>query len=152
MCSSDLGVGAALVQGELVAGDVRVADGTVAEVGLAPGRAGWIAVPGFIDLQVNGFAVIDFLSASAADYATAGAALLGVGVTASQPPFITAPEPVLLEALRALPLAESRPRIVGAHVEGPFIAEERLGTHPRSYRRDPDAELLDRLLDTTRVS
>ena len=58
----------------------------------------------------------------------------------------------MLDALRALPTNGGGPRIVGAHVEGPFLSEERLGTHPREHRRDPDLALLDRLLDAGRVT
>ena len=147
-----LGVEAALVRGELVPGDVEVDDGVVVSVGLAGGRRGCVAVPGFVDLQVNGFAGVDFLSASTADYDRAGAALLEGGVTAFQPTFITAPESAMLDALRAMPPNGSSPHVVGAHVEGPFLSPERLGTHPREHRRDPDLELLDRLLDAGRVT
>ena len=147
-----LGVEAALVRGELVPGDVEVEDGVVVSVGLAGGARGRIAVPGFVDLQVNGFAGVDFLSASTADYERAGAALLEGGVTAFQPTFITAPESAMLEALRAMPPNGMSPRIIGAHVEGPFLSPERLGTHPREHRRDPDLALLDRQLDAGRVT
>jgi len=147
-----LGVEAALVRGELLPGDVEVEDGVVVAVGLANGARGCVAVPGFVDLQVNGFAGIDFLSASTADYERAGAALLEGGVTAFQPTFITAPEGAMIDALRAMPPNGTIPRVVGAHVEGPFLSPERLGTHPREHRRDPDLALLDRLLDAGRVT
>ena len=58
----------------------------------------------------------------------------------------------MLDALRAMPANGSSPRVVGAHVEGPFLSPERLGTHPREHRRDPDLALLDRLLDAGRVT
>jgi N-acetylglucosamine-6-phosphate deacetylase len=147
-----LGVEAALVRGELIPGDVEVEDGVVVSVGLAGGARGRVAVPGFVDLQVNGFAGVDFLSASTADYERAGVALLEGGVTAFQPTFITAPESAMLEALRAMPPNGMSPRVVGAHVEGPFLSPERLGTHPREHRRDPDLALLDRQLDAGRVT
>jgi N-acetylglucosamine-6-phosphate deacetylase len=147
-----LDVEAAIVRGELVPGDVDVVDGVVAAVGLSTGARGRVAVPGFVDLQVNGYGGVDFLSASAADYEVAGAALLEGGVTAYQPTFITAPESALHEALRAVPSNGSFPRVVGAHVEGPFLSPERLGTHPLEHRRDPDLDLLDRLLDMGRVT
>ena len=147
-----LDVQAALVRGELVPGDVEVEDGVVVDVGLPTTARGCIAVPGFVDLQVNGFAGVDFLSASTSDYDRAGAALLEGGVTAYQPTFITAPESALLDALRAMPANGSAPHVVGAHVEGPFLSPDRLGTHPLEHRRDPDVALLERLLDAGRVS
>jgi N-acetylglucosamine-6-phosphate deacetylase len=147
-----LGVEAALVRGELIPGDVEVEDGAIVSVGLAGGIRGCVAVPGFVDLQVNGFAGVDFLSASTADYERAGAALLEGGVTAFQPTFITAPESTMLDALRAMPRNATLPHVVGAHVEGPFLSSERLGAHPREHRRDPDLALLERLLDAGRVT
>jgi len=142
-----LGVEAALVRGELVAGDVDIEDGVVVDVGLAGGARGRIAVPGFVDLQVNGFGGVDFLAAATEDYQRAGEALLHTGVTAYQPTFITAAEATIVDALRALPVSGARPRILGAHLEGPFLSPERLGTHPQSHRRDPDLDLLERLLE-----
>lgn len=147
-----LNVEAAIVRGKRVQGDVEVADGRVIAVGLAPGRSGHLAVPGFIDLQVNGFAGVDFLAATTDDYNRAGEALLRTGVTAYQPTFITAAESDLIEALRAMPSNGSLPRIIGAHVEGPFLSPERLGTHPQLHRRDPELDLLDRLLESGRVT
>jgi N-acetylglucosamine-6-phosphate deacetylase len=147
-----LDVEAALVGGALVRGDVEIDDGVVVEVGLAGGSRGRIAIPGFVDLQVNGFGGVDFLAASGADYAQAGEALLQTGVTAFQPTFITAAEGTILDALRAMPPNGSTPHVIGAHLEGPFLSPERLGTHPFEHRRDPDLELLDRLLDVGRVT
>jgi N-acetylglucosamine-6-phosphate deacetylase len=144
-----LGVGAAVVRGELVQGDVEIDGGVVAAVGLAGGGSGRIAIPGLVDLQVNGYAGVDFLAASRADYERAHEALLEGGVTAYQPTFITAPESTLLEALAEVPAS---PQVIGAHVEGPFLSPERLGTHPRESRRDPDLALLQRLLDAGPVT
>ena len=147
-----LDVQAALVRGELVPGDVEVVDGTIVDVGLAGGTPGRVAVPGFVDLQVNGYGGVDFLAASTSDYDIAGAALLEGGVTAYQPTFITAPESAIVESVRAMPSNGSFPRVIGAHIEGPFLSPDRLGTHPREHRRDPDLALLDRLLDAGRVT
>ena len=83
-------------------------DGVVA--GVALGRAGrGIAVPGFVDLQVNGFGGVDFATADAAGYRRAGEALLETGVTAFQPTIITAPEDDLVAALREVPVDGDRP-------------------------------------------
>jgi N-acetylglucosamine-6-phosphate deacetylase len=147
-----LGVGAALVDGALVPGDVEVADGKIAAVGLEAGNGNGLASPGFVDLQVNGFAGVDFFSADADGYRRAGQGLLECGVTSYQPTFITSPEEQLVAALAEVPTNGAAPRVLGAHLEGPFISPQRLGTHPAGARRDPDGELLERLLSAGHVS
>jgi N-acetylglucosamine-6-phosphate deacetylase len=143
-----LGVEAAFVDGVLVPGDVAIEGDRVSAVGLEQNGGQGIAVPGFVDLQVNGFAGIDFLGADAGGYATAGDALLETGVTAYLPTLITSTEDDLVGALRAVPATSPRgPRILGVHLEGPFLSPLRLGTHRPGGRRDPDPALLDRLLD-----
>jgi N-acetylglucosamine-6-phosphate deacetylase len=146
-----LGVEAALVRRELVPGDVEIVDGRIGRVGLPSSNGKGIASPGFIDLQVNGFAGVDFLDAAVADYRVAGEALLETGVTAFLPTFITSPEEQLVSALAEMPNGSAGPHVLGAHLEGPFLAPERLGTHPEAARRDPDVELLERLLDAGSV-
>jgi N-acetylglucosamine-6-phosphate deacetylase len=114
--------------------------------GVESGNGRGIASPGFVDLQVNGFGGVDFAAADIAGYARAGEALLEVGVTAYLPTLITAPVDSLEAALREVPCGAPGPRILGAHVEGPFLAPERMGTHTLSSRRDPDPALVERLL------
>jgi N-acetylglucosamine-6-phosphate deacetylase len=140
-----LGVEAALVEGVLVPGDVEVDDGRIAAVGLAGAGRG-IAAPGFVDLHVHGFGGVDFSNADAAGYRRAGEALLETGVTAFQPTFVTAPEDELVASLAEVPRAAVGPRVLGSHLEGPFLSPARLGMHPEAARRDPDRELLERLL------
>jgi len=140
-----LGVEAALLAGRLVPGDVAVDGGRITAVGLGGAGRG-IAAPGFVDLQVNGFAGVDFLSADAAGYDAAGEALLETGVTGYLPTFITSGEDELTAALGAIPVRGRGARVLGAHLEGPFISAHRLGTHPRDRRRDPDPILLELLL------
>jgi N-acetylglucosamine-6-phosphate deacetylase len=141
-----LGVEAALVDGRLVRGDVEIADGRVAAYGLSSPNGRSLAAPGFVDLQVNGFAGVDLLDADAGGYRRVGDALLETGVTAYLPTFITAPEEQLLAALREAPAGSDGPRILGVHLEGPFLSPRRLGIHPAAARRDPDVDLLERLL------
>jgi N-acetylglucosamine-6-phosphate deacetylase len=141
-----LGVEAAVVDGRRVRGDVEIVDGRVAAYGLTSPNGRGLAVPGFVDLQVNGFAGIDFFEADRESYRKAGEALLETGVTAFLPTFVTAPEEQLLAALREVPAGTDGPRIPGVHLEGPFLSPLRLGIHAPGARRDPDVELLERLL------
>jgi N-acetylglucosamine-6-phosphate deacetylase len=147
-----LGVQAALVEGLLVPGDVEILDGKVGRHGLATRNGHGVAAPGFVDIQVNGFGGVDFLDADTDGYRRAGEALLETGVTGYLPAFITAPEEQLRQALQEVPLrTDGGPRILGVHLEGPFLAPKRLGTHPPLARRDPDPALLERLLDSGRI-
>ncbi len=142
-----LGVEGAIVGGTIVPGDVELVDGRVAAYGLASPNGRGIAAPGFVDLQVNGFGGVDLFEADDDGYRLAGEALLETGVTAYLPTFITAPEEQLVHALRSVPNGNDGPRIVGVHLEGPFLAARRLGTHPAAARRDPDPALLERLIE-----
>ena len=145
-----LGVDAALVDGRLVTGDVAIDGGRIQAVGL-DGVGRGIAVPGFVDLQVNGFAGVDFLGTDADGFTAAGEALLETGVTAYLPTLITSEEADLVPAIASVPARAPGPRILGVHLEGPFLSPARLGTHRLAARRDPDPALLERLLGAGRV-
>ena len=128
-----LGVEAALVDGVLVPGrrgDRRRVDRRGRAV-RRPGRG--IAAPGFVDLQVNGFAGVDLMATDFEGYVRVGEALLATGTTAFQPTFVTAPEAALMDALRAMPADGIGARVLGAHLEGPFLSPRRAGVHdPRA--------------------
>jgi len=145
-----LDVAGALVDGQIVPGRIEIADGLLTGYGLAGSGKG-IAVPGFVDLQVNGFAGVDFLDADADGYRKAAEALLQTGVTSFVPTLITAPEETLVAALAEVPEpgtgAPNGSRVLGVHLEGPFLSPWRLGTHPPVGRREPDQALLERLLE-----
>ena len=149
-----LGVASALVDGTFVGGDVYVDGGVIEAVGASPKGGVGVALPGFIDLQVNGFGGVDFASADPDGYGAAGSAMAATGVTAYQPTLITLPEQRYLTALAVV--AEARhvlgPRIVGAHLEGPFLSQARHGAHDPANLREPDFDLMDRLLEAGPVS
>lgn len=146
-----LGVASALVDGVVVQGDVEVdpAAGTVVAVGLAGAGRG-LAVPGLVDLQVNGFAGVEFRSCAPAGYAVAGEALAARGVTAVQPTFFSQSIEAYERSLRTLAEVLADPpqgcRYLPAHLEGPFMSPEWHGAHQIEFFEDPDTTLADRLL------
>lgn len=138
-----LGVAAAVVEGTLVRGDVEIDGDLVGAVGLGGGGSG-IAIPGLVDLQVNGFAGVDLLHASADDIRAVGAALARTGVLWYQPTLVTAPPQLTRLALATVgeAIGAAGARILGAHLEGPFLSPQRAGAHPPEHLRAPDLDLL----------
>lgn len=139
-----LGVAAAVADGVLVRGDVEVSAGEIASVGLRDGGSG-IAIPGLVDLQVNGYAGVDVLRAGPGELVELGCALAHDGVLAYQPTLVSSAAERTREALATIGQAAALPggaAIVGAHLEGPFIAPGQAGAHPREWLRSPDLDLL----------
>ncbi len=114
---------------------------------------------GLFDLQVNGFAGIDFnaetIDADGLDHALE--AMLATGVTACLPTLITAPAEALAARFAALDRAVARSRLAGAmvpgyHLEGPFLnpAQGYAGCHPADAMTAPDEALVERLARSLR--
>src|SRR3954451_17552208 len=119
-----LGVAAAVVEGVLVRGDVEIEDGVVTAVAAGEGRSG-LAIPGLVDLQVNGYAGVDVLRAEPGELGSMGVALARDGVLAYQPTLVTASPERLRDGLGTIGQAiglGAGARIVGAHLEGPFLS------------------------------
>ena len=119
--------------------------------------SGLIVAPGFIDIQINGAAGQLITTAKTADAILTVARLLPrFGCTAFLPTVISAPLDVMRAALHAIGEARSDPivgaRILGAHLEGPFLNPESAGAHPRAYLQPPSAALLRDLWEASRGS
>jgi N-acetylglucosamine-6-phosphate deacetylase len=143
-----LGVKAALVDGELVEGDLTIEDGAIAAVGVQPAGGEGTALPGFIDAHINGIAGVDFLTSDPDGYARAGEALAGTGVVAYQPTFVSSPLDAYDEPLRVVAEAGGAgPLIVGVHLEGPFLSPEWPGAHDPAHLLAPDPAVAQRLVN-----
>ncbi|MDR7542867.1 MAG: N-acetylglucosamine-6-phosphate deacetylase [Armatimonadota bacterium] len=137
-------------------GHVTVAGGRIAAVGLGrhprpdvDAAAGMLA-PGFVDLQINGAAGADFLSPTDSGLRAAQAYLLRTGTVAYLPTLVSAPEPRLRAALDFFASRISRPaapRILGVHLEGPFLSPARPGAHAIQHLRRPSVEWIARLVE-----
>ncbi len=103
-------------------------------------------LPGFIDLHVHGAAGATFDSGPA-DIATGLAAHRRHGTTRSLVSLVTAPLDTMAGSVSAAAeVAAADPRILGLHLEGPFLSELRRGVHDPAALRPPDPTALSRLL------
>ena len=95
-----------------------------------------IEFPGFVDLQVNGFAGVDFNTpgATAEDVGRALAAMRAGGVTRCLPTLITSSVERFRDCVRAVIDADD-PSVAGIHLEGPYIspADGPRGAHPKAH-------------------
>lgn len=111
-----------------------------------------ILTPGLLDIQVNGGFGVDLATADESGWEHLARSLTDHGVTAFQPTFITAPVADLRAAL--ITAAKIRPqlegpayaRVLGVHLEGPFLSPVRPGVHEPALMSPPTPEALDALL------
>src|SRR5690349_14946017 len=122
-------------------------DDTIREVASTDGATGGLFVaPGFVDIQVNGFAGVDYNDPAAPleDIARSIRAMFATGVTRFYPTVITGGSDDMVAALRNLARAKDQlPEgiaIDGFHVEGPHICPDEgpRGAHPLQWVRPPD--------------
>lgn len=143
-----LGVAAAVVDDTIVSGDVEVSQGLIAGVGIGGPGVG-LAVPGFVDVHVHGFAGVDFGDADVDGFRSVAAAMTATGVTAFHPTLMSVPEAALAAALARLAVAgevSSGARVMGMHLEGPFLSPNRAGAQDPQNLLAPDPGVVDRLL------
>jgi N-acetylglucosamine-6-phosphate deacetylase len=142
-------------------GYVTMAGGVVTAVGRGdPPRTpdvalpGGVLLPGFVDLQVNGYFGEEFLTAGADGWARVSTRLPQTGTTAFLPTFVTAPPGVLTAGLRAaaalIPALPAGARVLGVHAEGPFISPAWKGAHNEAWITQPSADAVAELLDAGR--
>src|SRR5256886_4131869 len=137
------GADGVLVEGETITwvGRGRPPERPDDEIVAGPGE---LIAPGWIDLQVNGFAGHD-AAAGADAIAAISKALPSTGVTAFLPTIISAPVEVGAEFAAEVGAAAEAPgaRILGAHIEGPFLNPSFRGAHLRSHLSEPTPENVD---------
>ncbi|WP_455947374.1 N-acetylglucosamine-6-phosphate deacetylase [Lelliottia jeotgali] len=103
---------------------------------------GWL-LPGFIDAQVNGGGGVLFNNTPDVEsLRTLAAAHRRFGTTGLLPTLISDDVQVMRRAIDATraAIAQGVPGVLGIHLEGPYIAPARKGTHDANKFRVPDAD------------
>ena len=110
---------------------------------------------GWVDLQVNGYAGVDFSGPGLTldQVRQVVHVLLGLGTTAFCPTVITSPEAIYRRNLQVLAQAvedpELAPHLLGIHLEGPFISplDGARGAHSRADVLAPSISFLRQLYE-----
>lgn len=113
-------------------------------------EGGYLA-PGYIDIHVHGGGGADFMDGTREAIQTACSAHLRHGTTTIFPTTTTAsPRQIrsMLSACAEFQAAAIGPNFGGVHLYGPFFADDKVGCHSRSGRRNPTAGEYDGYFDT----
>ncbi len=136
--------------------DILIKDGAIARIGtdLAVDAAkeinvrGHLVVPGFVDLHIHGVAGLLCESADPVAVRTLSERLPSYGVTGFLPTLAALPADILRAAVATIASQrgqEPGARILGIHLEGPFLNPAAAGAQRRDWMRQPDIGELEAL-------
>jgi len=119
--------------------------------------AGGYIAPGFVDTHIHGFGGYGTEDAIAGSEGTDAVVqmsrlLAGYGVTAFNPTLYPSEPEVMLQSVRRVAAAigrESGARIMGLHLEGPFISPDRLGVQRPETLSPVDLSLMEQLWEAS---
>jgi len=105
----------------------------------------WLVLPGYIDQHVHGAAGCDAMDATTAAISTMAMTVGQEGVTTFCPTTMTQSVENINKALANIKqyIEENHPegaKVLGVHLEGPYISKDYIGAQPLSYVQNPGVE------------
>lgn len=141
--------------------DIRIENGIITEIGidLSDGEIinadGCYVTPGFIDIHTHGGLGGDFMDASEEAFDKALSFHSENGTTSLLATSVTALPESIVEMLKVVRIYKNKEnpkcRILGAHIEGPYISLKNKGAQHESFLRIPSKDSYDFILDNSDV-
>ncbi len=105
----------------------------------------WLVLPGYIDQHVHGAAGCDAMDATTVAISTMAMTVAQEGVTTFCPTTMTQSVENINKALANIKqyIEENHPegaKVLGVHLEGPYISKDYIGAQPLSYVQNPGVE------------
>lgn len=114
---------------------------------------GYLVLPGFIDMHVHGGGGADFMHGTPESVRTALRTHARFGTTGLLATTLTSSREAIDEAIVAVKTVagegreQDEARILGIHLEGPYICRDRRGAQPEAHIRPPDVDELAHWLE-----
>lgn len=105
-----------------------------------------VLIPGFVDMHCHGGGGFYFSDSNPSEIEQAIATHYSHGTTTLVASLVTAPLDILKNQIQRLVAFAEAGKIIGIHLEGPYLARARCGAHDPSLLRDPNVDELAELL------
>lgn len=110
-----------------------------------------IVTPGFIDIHLHGGGGADTMDATYEALNTISVAHSKGGTTTIVPSTVSAPIGNIINAINSIRASMQKgvdgAKILGVHIEGPYLSFEQKGAHDEKYIRNPSSEEIEKLLE-----
>ncbi len=142
--------------------DIRIEEGVIQKIGRSASNDGPIidasdlyVCPGFVDIHTHGGGGGDFMDAVEEAFESALDFHAGNGTTSILATSVTALPEQIIDMLRVTRryMNKQKPncRVLGAHIEGPYISKKNKGAQPEAFLRIPSKDPYDFILDNSDV-
>jgi N-acetylglucosamine-6-phosphate deacetylase len=116
---------------------------------------GHLIAPGFIDLHIHGSGGADIMDGTLDCIETISQTICKSGVTAFLPTTMTMPQVAIYKALDCIRLTMNQnikgAKVLGAHMEGPFISDCYKGAQNANYLEKPGYAFIENYLDVIKI-